>query len=239
MTLDLAVRMLMMQFSEMKLMLETFRNDFNLKIDTIKSEFQGKVGDLQQEITVLKANYEGKFITHDATVDQLSQRLHHLNLNIGALENQKELIISGVPFEKDEDPDVLFAMICRQLECSVEDEQVASTRRIYVKGLKNGDVSPLLVEFSLKTTRDRFYSSYLRSRDLKLRHLGMPSDRRVFINENLNADARELKKVALLLKKSGKLASVFTKGGVVHVKRRVGDPPIAVQCMKDLDNLKP
>ncbi|KAL9698909.1 hypothetical protein quinque_002350 [Culex quinquefasciatus] len=189
MTLDIAVRMLMMQFTEMKLMLETFRNDFNRKIDTIKSELQGKVSVLQSDITTLKAEYEGKFVNQDATLGQINHRVNHLYLNIGALENQKELIISGVPFVSDEDPDALFAMICRQLECSEGEELLTSTIRIYVNGLKNGDVSPLLVEFALKTTRDRFYSTYLRRRDLKLRHLGMPSDRRVFINENLNAGA--------------------------------------------------
>ncbi|KAL1375226.1 hypothetical protein pipiens_017617 [Culex pipiens pipiens] len=221
MTLDIAVRMLMMQFTEMKLMLETFRTDFNRKIDTIKSELQGKVSVLQSDITTLKAEYEGKFVNQDATLGQINHRVDHLYLNIGALENQKELIISGVPFVSDEDPDALFAMICRQLECSEGEELLTSTRRIYANGLKNGDVSPLLVEFALKTTRDRFYSTYLRRRDLKLRHLGMSSDRRVFINENLNAGAREVKKAALLLKKVGKLTSVFTKGGIVHVKRRL------------------
>lgn len=130
-------------------------------------------------------------------------------------------------------------MICRQLECSEADKQVSCTRRIFVNGLKDGDVSPLLVEFALKTTRDRFYSTYLRRRDLKLRHLGMPSDRRVFINENLSADAREVKKLALSLKKAGKLTSVFTKGGIVHVKRRVGDPPFAVESAEDLQHVLP
>ncbi|KAL1376803.1 hypothetical protein pipiens_016682 [Culex pipiens pipiens] len=215
MTLDIAVRMLMMQFTEMKLMLETFRNDFNRKIDTIKSELQGK----------------------DATLGQIKHRVNRLHLNIDAFENQKELIISGVPFASDEDPDALFATICRQLECSGGEELLTSTRRIHVNRLMDGDVSPLLVEFALKTTRDRFYSTYLRRRDLKLRHLGMPSDRRVFINENLNAGAREVKKAALLLKKVGKLTFVFTKGGIVHVKRRVGDPPTAVQSVKDLDDV--
>ncbi|EDS27214.1 cadherin [Culex quinquefasciatus] len=112
------------------------------------------------DITTLKAEYEGKFVNQDATLGQINHRVNHLHLNIDALENQKELIISGVPFASDEDPDALFATICRQLECSGGEELLTSTRRIHVNRLKDGDVSPLLVEFALKITRDRFYSTY-------------------------------------------------------------------------------
>ncbi|KAL9694178.1 hypothetical protein quinque_013463 [Culex quinquefasciatus] len=149
MTLDIAVRMLMMQFTEMKLMLETFRNDFNLKIDTIKSELQGKVSVLQSDITTLKTEYEGKFVNQDAALGQINHRVNHLYLNIGALENQKELIISGVPFVSDEDPDALFAMICRQLECSEERDLAYKDWRTAASDVKD------LKRRTYKTLRNR------------------------------------------------------------------------------------
>ncbi|KAL9700936.1 hypothetical protein quinque_004377 [Culex quinquefasciatus] len=105
------------------------------------AELQGKVSVLQSDITTLKTEYEGKFVNQDAALGQINHRVNHLYLNIGALENQKELIISGVPFVSDEDPDALFAMICRQLECSEGEELLTSTSRIYANGLKNGDLN--------------------------------------------------------------------------------------------------
>lgn len=237
MTLDIAVELVMAQFSEMKSMIETLRNDFNSKIDAIKSELQEKVDVLQAEVKILKTTCEAKFIKQDAEMNQLHHTMDQLNQNISAVENRKELIISGVPFTSNEDPNALFAMICRRLEFNAGDFRQASTRRIYARRMKDGDCSPLLVEFALKATRDEFYGTYLRRRDLKLRHLGIPSESRVFITENLTTTAREVKNAALSLKKTGKLASVLTKEGVVHVKRRVGDRPIAIYTVHDLDNV--
>ncbi|XP_038106387.1 uncharacterized protein LOC119766078 [Culex quinquefasciatus] len=58
-----------------------------------------------------------------------------------------------------------------------------------LESLKNGDESLVVVEFALKSARDEVYSAYMRRCDLKLRHLGLNSDRRVYINENLDTAA--------------------------------------------------
>lgn len=78
----------------------------------------------------------------------------------------------------------------------------------------------IVVEFALKAARDEFCGAYLRERNLKLRHIGLDSDRRVNINESLTTETLKLKSAAqhLNLKKMGKLTYVYTKLGVVHVK---------------------
>lgn len=92
----------------------------------------------------------------------------------------------------------------------------------------------VVVEFSLKNDRDDFYSAYLRKRDLRLKHIGLDSDHRIYVNENLTVAARKLKVLALNLKRAGKLATVYTKRGVVHVKKTAEDSSVAIQREEDL-----
>lgn len=57
------------------------------------------------------------------------------------------------------------------------------------------------------------------------------------MNENLTVRARKLKAAAVRLKKAGKLASVFTKLGVVFVKSSGAVQPVAVQSEEQLNQL--
>lgn len=111
---------------------------------------------------------------------------------------------------------------------------VVEARRLKSGSKTNAD-GLIVAEFALKSTRDEFYSAYLQKRDLKLRHIGLDSDRRVYINESLTIEARKLKSAALHLKKSGKLSSVYTKHGVVYIKPAANGPTIEIQSERDLD----
>lgn len=94
----------------------------------------------------------------------------------------------------------------------------------------------IILQFALRNDRDEFYSCYLQKRDLKLCHLGIDSTRRIYVNENLTVTARRIKAAALRLKKDGKLSSVYTKQGIVMVKRSVDQLPVTIRSEALLDH---
>lgn len=51
-----------------------------------------------------------------------------------------------------------------------------------------------------------------------MNHLGFEVNKRIYINENLTEEARKIKTLAVKLKKTGKLSSVYTRYGIVYVK---------------------
>ena len=155
-----------------------------------------------------------------------------MSQTVGALQNRNELIVSGVPFRVGGNLNEVLRHIGKHL--GVSDNINAEPRRM--KSSSNLDRDGLtVVEFGLKTTRDDFYSAYLHKRDLKLKHIGVDSDRRIYVNESLTVEARKLKSMALHLKKAGKLASVYTKQGIIHVKATAGGPAIVIQSADDLE----
>lgn len=227
--------MLMGQFSETRAMIDGLRNDINSKIDTVKSDLEEKLNDVKHDINSLKAECTTKSEATDAALKSINDRFGSISQNVGALEFRNELIISGIPYQASENLYAYLQSICKELLPSTTSNQTASCRRMKLESLKDGDESLIVVEFALKSTRDELYSAYLRRCDLKLRHLGLNSDRRIYINENLDSTARKVKSAALRLKKAGKLTSVYSNKGIVHVKQAGGVSSVAVHAEEDLN----
>lgn len=220
------ISLMMRQFEETKQLISSVRSeikDVNRKIDVVKTE-------LQRDINSVKDECASKFQQHDIVLTALSDRMSQLSQNLGGLENCKELVVSGIPFTAGEDLSRCLKKIGEHL--AVKDTTAMTGIRRMRTDDNNGGL--IVVEFALKSSRDEFYSAYLRKRDLKLRHVGLESDRRVYINESLTSEARKLKSAAIHLKKAGKLASVFTKQGVLHVKTTVSGLPIVIQTEDEL-----
>ncbi|KAL9705858.1 hypothetical protein quinque_009376 [Culex quinquefasciatus] len=215
-------------------MIDGLRNDINTKIDAVKSDLEEKLNDVKLDINSLKVECTTKFATNDAALKSINDRLGSVSQNVGALEFRNELIISGIPFQSGENLYAYLQEICKELLPSTSNP-LASCKRMKLESLKNGDESLVVVEFALKSARDEVYSAYMRRCDLKLRHLGLNSDRRVYINENLDTAARKLKSAALRLKKAGKLASVYTSKGIVYVKQAGGTSSVAIFSEEDLN----
>lgn len=227
-TLEAAVEMLMLQFAQTRMIIKNFREDINNQINSIKINLDRKLTALQQDVHSLKTDYAVKFSNQDATLSQLNERVDQIMHTAAALENRNELIISGIPYVSGENLDTHFEAMCRTLElseCSSSSPLVNSRR---IKTGQNESDSLICLEFAFQAERDKFFSAYLRKRNLTLRHLGLGSNRRVYINEHLTAEARKVKSAALRLKRAGKLTSVYSRGGVVHVRRSERGPPVAV-----------
>lgn len=224
------MNLMMAQFTETKQLIDAVRTELgeiNGKIDAVKTE-------LQNDITSLKKECAAKFQHNDAVLDSLKQRVNSVTQNISALENRNELIISGIPYQSGENLNNVVEAICTHLSLKKSTALLTETRRMTTGSRTDGN-GLIVLEFALKQTRDEFYSAYLRKRDLRLRHVGLDSDRRVYINESLAGEARKAKTAAIRLKRDGKLAAVYTKLGFVYVKRTVDGPSIAIRSEGDLN----
>lgn len=228
-SLDGMMKMMLQQFAETRQLIDTVRGeirDVNKRIDVVKTE-------LKDDIKSVKDECAAKLQQHDSALVSLNKRMDSVSHKLGALENRNELIISGVPSVDGENLQSTVNAIGRHLAVKSATTQMVETRRI--KPGPNSDRDGLIVvEFALKAARDEFYGAYLRERNLKLRHIGLDSDRRIYINESLTTEARKLKSAALHLKKLGKLTSVYTKQGVVHVKPTGSELAVVIRSENDL-----
>lgn len=236
-TLDAAVRMLMNQFTETKSLIDEMRDEINNKIDTVKTELEGKLAVVSNDILSLRSDCAASFQHYDVTINDLNGRVREISSTMDNLGNRNELIISGIPYLRGENLLAYFEAMCKQLGMHERIMPSVDIRRLKSGEMNDGEYSLVLVQFALRNQRDDFYSFYLRKRDLQLNHLGIESTRRIYVNENLTAAARKLKAAALRLKKTGKLATVYTKLGVVFVKPTASAQTIVIQCEEQLNQL--
>lgn len=131
-----------------------------------------------------------------------------------------DLIVSGVPYITGENLPNYFVNWCKSLGYVDEFIPIVDIKRLTKNTPTNGTIYLILIQFAITVQRNEFYTRYLRTRKLSLTDIGFSTDRRVFVNENLVPAARELRTKALHMKKKGELAGVFTRMGVVYVKRR-------------------
>ncbi|KAL9703383.1 hypothetical protein quinque_006901 [Culex quinquefasciatus] len=216
-TLEAVMKEINMQFTKTFDRIDTISN----KIDTVKAELNEQLSSVSRDFNSFKAECADKFKFTDDAMCELESRIDGISQEIGGIENRNERIVSGVPHI----PGKMLRRISRI--CGNKSVFLKIQPLVDVRRLKTGTQGDglILLQFALRNNRDDFYSCYLRKRDLKLQHLGMNSTRRFYVNENLAVPARKIKKAALELKKSEQLSSVYSKKGIVHVKRTADQQP--------------
>lgn len=232
-TLEAVMKAMNHQFEKTLARIEEINVNISGKIDTVKAELDGKLEAVLNDINTFKADCTEKLKYHEDAVCDLNGRVNVISQEIGCLEYRNELIVSGIPHLKDENLASYFTAMWNQVGLNSENIPLVDMRRLGSTAKSDGLV---VLQFALKNKRDEFYSSYLQKRDLKLLHLGINSHRRIYVNENLTVAVRKIKAAALRLKKAGKIASVYTKQGIVIVKRAANQPPTAIHSEEILEH---
>lgn len=129
-----------------------------------------------------------------------------------------DLLISGVPYTKNEDLYQYFRSWCEVLGYTMHMIPMVDIHRLTKQLPRDGTKPFILVQFAITNQRNVFFHKYLRSRNLTLKHIGFQSDSRVFVNENLIPSARKIKAKAIELKKKGKLVNVFSRSGIIYIR---------------------
>lgn len=148
-----------------------------------------------------------------------------------------DLIISGVPYLKDEDLSCYFQRWCMVLGYGEASIPHVDIRRMTRAPIREGSSCFILVQFAIPNQRNDFFGRYLQQRSLTLSQVGFKSDKRIYINENLIPSARKIKSNALALKKEGKLNRVYTRGGIVYVGMPDADRDFAATTSEELERI--
>ncbi|KAL9707709.1 hypothetical protein quinque_011227 [Culex quinquefasciatus] len=129
-----------------------------------------------------------------------------------------------VPYQQNENLVAMFGFIVTRLGCDESKIPLASLARLAKSPIAVGSTPPIICEFALRADRNAFYAGYLNHRDLNLSHIGFQNTNRIYVNENLTKEDREIRAAALRLKKEGKVQKVYSRNGIVYAKGRGNAP---------------
>lgn len=229
-TLDSAVEMLLKRFDETNQKIDSSRDELNSKLDSIKKDLQKQIMLVEQDLSTLRT-------TCDAEHKSLHSRVDHAAETVQRLENRTELIVAGIPYLANENLRSYLLSISNAIGFDNDKVSHIYCKRLRSVNLSDGNECFILLQFSVAGIRDEFYSMYLAKRDLILKHIGMSSDRRIYINENLTVNARTIKRAALKLRRENKLVAVSTRYGVVQVKKTTNGKYFPISSIDQLKQI--
>lgn len=207
-TLDTLSDMIAKMNAEINDNISNLRKDIDSKFTGITNEIKSDVNLLQEKNEILEAKFENL------------DRLAHLN----------DLLLYGVPFTLNEDLKDLFYQICDTIGFITMDFTLMSIFRAKTKNKQQ----TIVIKFISASFRNDFYIKYLKFKDLSLQHLGIDSNDRIFIKESLSKTNLDLFQKTLKTKLDGKIEKVFTRNGLVYIRRTASSDMERIYCLQQI-----
>lgn len=231
------MRVLSRRFDETNDNIATMKAELNNKLDQMKNDLQIQIDTIKQDVFEFKSTCTAELNAFSGRIEKIDARIASTSESVCRLENRTELIAVGIPYLPNENLHAHLTSIAKTIGFDENKLSHVNCKRLRSKALMEGDASLAILQFSMSSLRDEFYAKYYSKRDLCLRHIGFNSDRRIYINENLTSHARAIKRTALRMRREKTLTLVTTKLGIVHVKKTLDGPLLAVSSVDQLTQI--
>lgn len=209
-------------------------NNLETKLDNEVHDINNQIQDIHTQFT--KAMLEVKNeLDHELRL--LNERINGLKIANNESKKSLELTVSGIPEMDGDKLQSSILRICSLIRFDDAKSIVDVHRLMHTNQTTLSPISNVIVCFATTTSRRLFHSRYfafIKADPLKLSHIGIDSQSRIYVNENLSKQCLEVLKSAKLLKKNGKIAGVHTYDGQVYVFPRDNQQFEIVSNISDL-----
>lgn len=199
--------------------------DINNELEAIHKQFSNAMLEIKNEL--------------DLEMRHMHEKVNSVTNANNNMQKSLELSISGIP---DTDGENLHTTISRISQLIMFEDIKSIVRLHRLKPTQQSSsslITNIIVCFTTTHSRRLFLSKYfafIKNIPLKLSHIGINSDDRIYVNENLSKQSLELLKKAKSLMKTGKIAGVYTRDGHVCVFHRKDDKRFEI--VSNSDDLK-
>lgn len=192
------------------------------KVRDIVQRTEGEVAGLRGRIEQLEIR--------DEKVQEEIKILHSAGANvedkIEELEKysrKNNIIISGVPLDKDDNPREIVKMIAEELKVTLQEYDISEAHRLPTKR----GVPDIIAKLRYNEIKAEMIKQAKLNR-LSLR--GVP----IYISEHLLLNTKLLLKEAKQLKRENRVKSVWTRNGDLYVRKADGMMAKKVRCIEDM-----
>lgn len=182
--------------------------DINNQIDVIHTQFTNSMLEVKNEL--------------DHELRLMNDKIEEIKIANSNTNRALELTISGLPEMDSDELQSTISKICSLI--SFEMKTIVDIRRLFhTHQSTHGPMSNVIICFASTMSRRLFHSKYftfIKTDPLKLSHIGIDNQSRIYINENLSKQCLDILKKAKSLKKNGKIAGVQSYDGQIYVFHR-------------------
>jgi hypothetical protein len=211
-------------------------NELKSMLDDKFNEFRAELqADFRDEFMPLIRSNETNILVNTQRIDDVETRIQYLEDRLEMNEKAADLIVRGVPVVAREVVANYYCAIARVLGFDADRIPPADVFRFGRKLPNSKQEPPILIKFSSKLDKSRFFKEYLsKTNFMKLTILGINVPTRFYISENLTKRSQSIFTEALRLKKIGKIDGVISSFGSVYVKPKNSQRSIAVRDLSSL-----
>ena len=217
--------------------IKTMETKIEAKLDVKLNAIQHDLQNVKSEMETVSDNLNMRMDNFEAKFNELSHTVVMNRETIERMPKVNGLAISGVPYQQDEELSVYFDRMCAKLGINPMNavdfmRYKSMSKRPTNEAMEidnNADQQfshTFVVQFVFKSQRDDFFGAYLSTlkktpaEQLTLKDIGLESDKRIYVNENLTRSNHLLRKEAKRMKRRGFIHNVVTRNGAVFIKRR-------------------
>lgn len=195
--------------------------------------------DMNTSIDTKFFSFEQKIVTK---FNNLEKETGKLSKKIDAVEDRCEkierlllltdLIVHGIPYNKDEILKDIFNSICATINYNLP---IYALQAIF-RAVPKKD-SALIIKFISSSTRNDFYFTYLKAKNLFLKDIGFDSSVRFFIKESLTKKNAQIFRECMARKKNKEIFNAYTRNGSIFIKPTEQSQPILINSILQLTGL--
>ncbi|XP_054259306.1 uncharacterized protein LOC128984047 [Macrosteles quadrilineatus] len=171
---------------------------------------------------------------------QLNKKVIDLEKRVDEMEQYSRINaveIHGVPQQPNEDVIGVVKAVGRALDMEVNDTMIDACHRLGNKPGPNNTPPGIIVKFVRRMDKEEFLRKRRVKRNLSTRHMDMPMDQAVYVNEALTPARRRLLGAARQVRKDKNFRHLWVRGGKIFLRKDEGSTVIQVTCQADLDKI--
>lgn len=237
-------------------------NRLNGKIDGLESSLCKMIGDAKEDMDKKLSSFSADVdMRLQSAIDSSSRKCEATAAEVSAdvsnrmdemcamyefrldklerISLEKELIITGVPMETNDNPLGVVGDIVKALNCNLQQHDFTAAFRLKRNGVASSRSVPIVVRVYDNHVKQSLMSCYFKRKNLNLKDIGFKTSTRIFINESLTKANREIFNLASEAKKAYHIVKLFTRNGLVHVQRYDNDKPVCIKHISDLEQILP
>ena len=191
--------------------------------------------ELKNEVKDIK-NYTS---SQNIVINKLEKKCTELQKQVNKTENMgrfKNLELHGVPKSNGENVVRVAVNILKITDPELNENDVDSVFRGHNKSGRNTLPGPIIVALKTEEKRTMCFSNRKRLYDYNFNNIGIEAER-IYLNENLCANTRQLLYKARLFKNENDWKFVWTNNGQIKMKKSINSPTIIIEDEIDLTKI--
>lgn len=216
------IRLLNEQTAKIENTIQSSQNVLESKFNDLAEKVKEDVSALKASVADLHKKMDEELGEVKSQVSSYAERMDNNDDDYQRLQRNYDLRLTGFAFKDNENLYDIFKQIAAVIGFDVgPNTTMPSIERVNIYNKKSSQITPsptILLHFAILRQKQQFYALYLNKMPLDPEKLGLSSDNRIVIGENLTRKNAQIFKQAQSMKRDNKIAQTFTEDGIVKIK---------------------